>query len=214
MRRKKRCFEINKICRIERLRHSKPREFWKLFIKRKNNDSIIPLQNCFEYFSKMQQDLNNVQNVECEDFCQNNDFDSQDCNFEELDKQIIFEEVKKVIRSLKTNKSFANDQLLNEYFIESLDKLSSHLVDICNAILYSGYFPNQWSEGIIVPIFKKNDPSDVQNYRGITLVSCFSKIFTGILNNRITDWAESNNVLSDSQFCFVKVAQQPMQFLF
>ena len=106
--------------------------------------------------------------------------------------------------SLKTNKSFANDQLLNEYFIESLDILSSHLVDIFNAILNSGYFPNQWSEGIIVPIFKKNDPSDVQNYRGITLVSCFSKIFTGILNNRITDWAESNNVLSDSQFGFRK----------
>ena len=39
---------------------------------------------------------------------------------------------------------------------------------------------------------------------GITLVSCFSKIFTGVLNNRLTQWAESNNVLSDSQFGFRK----------
>ena len=204
VRRKKRSFEINKIRKIERLRHSQPREFWKLFIKRKNTGSDIPLQDFFEYFSKMQEDLNNVQNLESELFCQNIDFDSQDCNFEELDQPVTFEEVKVVIRSLKKNKSFGGDQLLNEYFIESLDILSSHLVDIFNAILNSGYFPNQWSEGIIVPVYKKNDPSDVQNYRGITLVSCFSKIFTGILNNRISNWAESNNILSDSQFGFRK----------
>ena len=86
--------------------------------------------------------------------------------------------------------------------IESLDILSSHLVDIFNTILNSGYFLK--SEGIIVPVYKKNDPGDVQNYRGITLVSCFSKIFTGILNNRIINWAESNNILSDSQFGFRK----------
>ena len=86
--------------------------------------------------------------------------------------------------------------------IESLDILSSHVVDIFNTILNSGYFPK--SEGIIVPVYKKNDLGDVQNYRGVTLVSCFSKIFTGILNNRIINWAESNNILSDSQFGFRK----------
>ena len=51
---------------------------------------------------------------------------------------------------------------------------------------------------------KKNDPNDVNNYRGITLVSCFSKIFTGVLNNRLNKWAENNDVLSDSQFGFRK----------
>ena len=152
----------------------------------------------------MPQNLNNVQDVESEHFCQTNDFESQDCNFEALDKPITFEEVKEVINSLKRNKSFAGDKLLNEYFIESLDILSSHLVDIFNAILNSGYFPNQWSEDIIVPLFKKNDPCDVNNYSGITLVSCFSKLFTGILNNRVTKWAEHNSILSDSQFGFRK----------
>ena len=35
VKKKKRIFENNKIRDIERLRHSKPREFWKLFTKRK-----------------------------------------------------------------------------------------------------------------------------------------------------------------------------------
>ena len=42
---------------------------------------------------------------------------------EELDKAITLEEVELVIRSLKRNKSFSRDQLLNEYFIDSLTSL-------------------------------------------------------------------------------------------
>ena len=79
-----------------------------------------------------------TQDRESDDFCQNNDFDSVSCTFEELDKVITLEEVDLVIRSLKRNKSFSRDQLLNEYFIESFDILSGHSVDIFNAILNSG----------------------------------------------------------------------------
>ena len=60
--------------------------------------------------------------------------------------------------------------------------LSGHIVDIFNAILNSGVFPSLWSEGMLVSLFKKNDPNDVNNYRGITLVSFFSEIFIGGLN--------------------------------
>ena len=54
----------------------------------------------------------------------------------------------------------------------------------------------------MVPIYKKNDPDDVNNYRGISLVSCLSKIFTGILNKRLNNWVENNNIVSDAQFGF------------
>ena len=150
----------------------------------------------------MQQNLSSVVNEESENFCSNYDFNTDECNFNELDRPITSEEIEKVVQKLKRNKSFAGDQLLNEYFIESLDILSGHLVDLFNAILNSGNFPSQWSEGYIVPLFKTHDPSDVNNYRGITLVSCFSKIFTGVLNQRLTDWADNNDISSDSQFEF------------
>lgn len=51
---------------------------------------------------------------------------------------------------------------------------------------------------------KKGDKSDVNNYRGITRVSCFGKLFTTVLNKRINDWCENNNILSDSEFGFRK----------
>jgi len=59
-------------------------------------------------------------------------------------------------------------------------------------------------EGLIVALHKKNDCNDVNNYRGITLISCFAKIFTGIINKRLADWAENNTVISDAQFGFRK----------
>ena len=94
--------------------------------------------------------------------------------------------------------------MLNEYFMEASDILMSHILDIFNTILSSGFFPEQWMEGIIIPLFKKNDPNDVNNYRGITLVSCLSKIFTSVINKRLVDWTESHNVISDAQFGFRK----------
>lgn len=204
VKKKKRNYEYTKLKEIERMRHARPKQFWKLFSKRKKTSSNISLNEFFEYFSNLQNNLSTAQDPESEDFCLNNDFNSYDCNFEELDRPITAQEIQLVIRSLKNNKSCGTDQLLNEFFVESFDILSGHLVDLFNAILLSGVFPSQWSEGSIVPLFKKNDPNDVNNYRGITLVSCFSKIFTGVLNNRLSNWAENNDVVSDSQFGFRK----------
>ena len=73
----------------------------------------------------------------------------------ELNSDISADEVYKVVRSLKTNKSCAQDGLLNEYFIESIDILCPYMVDIFNAILDSGYFPELWTKGVIVPLHKK-----------------------------------------------------------
>ena len=106
VKRKKRLYENNRIREIERLRHAKPKDFWKLFTKKRNTNSNISLEDFFNYFSSLHQDLINVQEQESEEFCHNYDFESTDCNFEELDKPITVDEVEVVFRYLKRNKSF------------------------------------------------------------------------------------------------------------
>ena len=203
VRNKKRSFEFKKCREIVNLRHSNPTDFWRLFSKDKQNiSSNISLETFFNYFSSQQNALLSVNDTEAFDFSENFNFDNTRSTFEELDKPVTVAEISAVIRNLKRNKSVAGDNLLNEYFIESFDILGSHLVDIFNAILDSGHFPELWTKGVLVPIFKKNDPNDVKNYRGITLVSCFSKIFTGVINKRLDEWIKNNNVLSDAQFGF------------
>ena len=186
---------------IENLRHSKPKDFWNLFCRKKAATSHdISIDEFYDYFSNLADDITNVHVPEAEIFCENSDFNSSFCNFDELDQPITLHEVEYVIHNLNRNKAMGCDCLINEYFMESRgESIFSHLVDLFNIIFNSGYFPDQWSEGIIIPLPKKNYPDDVNNYRGITLVSCLSKFFTGILNRRLSYFCENNEILSDAQ---------------
>ena len=59
-------------------------------------------------------------------------------------------------------------------------------------------------EGIIVPFFKGGNPDEAGNYREITLINIFGKIYSQILLNRLNKWAEKEETLLDSQFGFQK----------
>ena len=147
VKRKRRMYEQCKIKEIERLRHSKPRDFWRLFKNTKDKSSSnVSVNDFHDYFASLQNEIFTVVNEEAETFCDTHEFDNVNCRYDELDKPIVVDEVIKAVKSLKRDKAFDNDHFLNEYFIESVDILSSHLVDTFNAILESSYFSKEWSK--------------------------------------------------------------------
>ena len=76
-------------------------------------------------------------------------------------------------------------------------------VKLFNAILDTGLIPSAWIEGMIVPIYKnKGDETNAENYRPITLISCFGKLFTAVLNNRLNSYLEDNGLLNEDQAGF------------
>ena len=65
--------------------------------------------------------------------------------------------------------------------------------------------PNAWLEGSIRPIYKnKGDPKLVQNYRPITILSCLGKLFTAVLNRRLTLFLDNSDTLLENQAGFRK----------
>jgi hypothetical protein len=59
--------------------------------------------------------------------------------------------------------------------------------------------PSSWLIGMIKPIYKnKGDKFNPNNYRPITIVSCLGKLFTAILNERLTEFSESFSVLCEN----------------
>ena len=82
--------------------------------------------------------------------------------------------------------------------------LSSY-VKIFNIILNSGEIPNEWLLGNIIPIYKrKGAQNDPRNYRPITILSCVGKLFTSLLNNRLTMLSDELNIICENQAGFRK----------
>ena len=57
---------------------------------------------------------------------------------------------------------------------------------------------------MIKPLFKSSSENDPSNYRGISICSCLSKLFSRILYNRFDKYIGDNNILVDNQIGFRK----------
>ena len=74
-----------------------------------------------------------------------------------------------------------------------------------NLILSTGLIPEQWLTSIIQPIYKnKGEKNDVDNYRAISLLSCFGKMFMAVVNNRLSKFLDNSGVLGEEQAGFRK----------
>ena len=94
---------------------------------------------------------------------------------------------------------------MNEYIKYSKDLLAPVYCNFFNLILQKGTVPDAWCKGYILPIYKnKGDSHNADNYRGITILSCFGKRFTSILNQRINTFLENSGLLSEEQAGFRK----------
>ena len=64
-------------------------------------------------------------------------------------------------------------------------------------------YQEEWLTGIIIPIFKNKGSSfSPENYGPITLQCCCSKLFTTVLNNRLSTFIEENYIISEAQDAF------------
>ena len=73
---------------------------------------------------------------------------------------------------------------------------------IFNLSLDTGVFPRKMKIAIVIPVFKKENKQDCNNYRTISLLPNISKIFEKIIKNRLSKFLEENNCLFSKQFGF------------
>jgi hypothetical protein len=93
-------------------------------------------------------------------------------------------------------------QAFNKPFSNIRYQYSSPLCHICNKILSSGIFPTRLKYAVIKPIFKKGDKNDMSNYRPISHLPSFSKVFKKVFYARMYQHLINNNILVNEQFGF------------
>ena len=111
----------------------------------------------------------------------------------------LIDELDKVCRLLKTSKAAGPDMIPNE--VLKHEGIRIMLLEFVNICFVNNVLPSAWRTAIITPIPKSasKDPCVPLNYRGISLLSCLYKLYTSLLNQRLSLHCESNDYLVDEQ---------------
>ena len=112
------------------------------------------------------------------------------------------DEVSSIIQSLKKNKSTGPNSIPVK-LLKILDPhISVQLSQIINDSFQNGIFPDKLKIAKVIPIFKKGDATKDSNYRPISLLSVFSKIFEKLMHQRLYNFLELHDILFQMQFGF------------
>ena len=118
-----------------------------------------------------------------------------------------------VYKSIKfsSNKTHSNSipqVIFNQFYMDIIYILSFYI----NQMIKHIEFPTCLKKSIVIPIHKSGSKTEVTNYRPISILPYFSKLFERILYKQIMIYLLTNNLLSKYQFGFKKGHSTEMAF--
>ena len=209
---------------IESLNGIKPQEFWKHIqnlgptkkqpIPMINNTSNVQSSDVDIVLNKWKNDFYTLYNnpndvrydknfydkvLEQKSVLENSSYSRYEIPNDPLNKDLTLDELENVIAKLKTKKSIGCDKIPNEVIKNK--SITSLLLNFFQKCFDSSLVPSVWLKSIITPIPKnaQKDPYTPLNYRGISLLSCVSKVYSSLINNRIQLYCNMTDMLVDEQ---------------
>ena len=116
-------------------------------------------------------------------------------------KPILESEVESIIKALKDG-SPGWDAISSQVVKTSYQSFIRPLTHIVNLSLMSGVFPSELKIARVIPLFKSGDASLFSNYRPVSVLNLFSKIFERAMYSRLLDFLNRKNMLYAYQFGF------------
>ena len=121
-----------------------------------------------------------------------------------IDHEITINEIEVHINKLKNKKAPGLDGIFNEMLKYSNKELLKLYKELFNKIFQSGEFPQKWNTSLTRLIHKGGSTLNPSNFRGISLTSNLCKLFTSILQTRISTILEKNKIIAREQGGFRK----------
>ena len=113
----------------------------------------------------------------------------RECSFKFL--PTTQETIIKIITEMETKKSSGYDDIPPAFIQTLKHELALPLSTLINACIDNSVFPSNLKMADISPVYKKKDKLNKDNYRSINLLPIISKIFEKVLNNQLTDFANT-----------------------
>jgi exonuclease III len=111
-------------------------------------------------------------------------------------------EVLDALLSLDCSKGAGPDEIPSIFLKNCARELASPLTVLFNLSLKFGYFPSIWKFSHVIPVFKSGSKDNIENYRGISILSCVPKLFESIVNKLL--FSRVKGCLSVNQHGFFK----------
>ena len=128
--------------------------------------------------------------------------------FECLSSKFVFltpinhKELESLIKEMNTSKSLGPYSMPTNILKLSCSVLSKPLVKLINLLFSEGAFPNLLKFANIIPLFKKGDNLDYNNYRPISIISNIGKLIEKIVHKRLYSFLEKKYLLFKQQYGF------------
>ena len=111
-------------------------------------------------------------------------------------------DILKVIQSLKPKTSTGHDGISTKLLKYLAPGLIEPLTIIINQSLLTGIFPKSMKVAKVIPLFKKDNPLFVDNYRPISLLSSISKLLEKVVFTQVFKYFTDNGLFHILQYGF------------
>lgn len=115
---------------------------------------------------------------------------------------ITIEEIHSTINKLHNKHSAGADGIPLKTISFIVDSLSIPLSYLFTQSLNQGIFPSLFKKAVVVPLHKKGNTEEMGNYRQISILNTFSKIFEKIVYNRLIQFFNKHKIFSKNQHGF------------
>ena len=119
-------------------------------------------------------------------------------------KPVIASEVLSIVKSLKNSRACGHDGLNTFILKKIIFNIVDPLCHIFNMSLVTGTYPKSFKLARVIPVFKKGDRNQCNNYRPISILPCISKILERIAYNQLYTFLMKHNIILPSQYGFRK----------
>ena len=94
-------------------------------------------------------------------------------------------EIERKIKAMKDNKAYGPNSIRTKILKVHSKTLSKPLAELINLSLNQGKFPTILKTAKVIPIHKRGDKSEYDNYRPISLISNISKLIKKTVHERL-----------------------------
>ena len=82
---------------------------------------------------------------------------------------------------------------------DSASCIACPLTHIVNLSIIQGSVPDDLKSARVIPLYKKNDKTEVGNYRPVSILSIISKIFERVIYDQVVDYLDDKKLLYSFQ---------------